>query len=58
MTIAERVRQYRIESLRQTHRAKSAWSALTVLLHPTDDDIESNIAILHTPLSDAPEKLG
>jgi ribosomal protein S18 acetylase RimI-like enzyme len=55
VAIAERVQQYRIESRRQTHKALSV-GPFTVLLHPTDGTIENNIAIPHTPPSEAPEQ--
>jgi hypothetical protein len=55
VAIAERVQQYRIESRRQTHMALAV-GPFTVLLHPTDGAIENNIAIPHTPPSEAPEQ--
>ena len=54
MTIAERVQQYILESRRQT-RTATLVGPFTVLLHPTDGAIESNVAIPHTPPSEAPE---
>jgi ribosomal protein S18 acetylase RimI-like enzyme len=55
MTIAERVQRYLIESQRQTHTATLV-GPLTVLLHPSDGGIESNLAIPHTPPIEAPEQ--
>lgn len=55
MTIAERVQQYVIESRRQT-RTATLVGPFTVLLHPTSGTIESNVAIPHTPASEAPEQ--
>ncbi len=52
MTITERVQQYVIESRRQT-RTAALVGPFTVLLHPTDGAIESNVAIPHTPPSEA-----
>ncbi|HEX8032435.1 MAG TPA: hypothetical protein VF510_01235, partial [Ktedonobacterales bacterium] len=55
MTIAERVQQYVIEIRPQT-RTATLVGPFTVLLHPTSDTIESNVAIPHTPPSDAAEQ--
>lgn len=55
MMIAERVQQYIIERRRQTCAATRI-GPFTVLLHPADDAIESNLAIPYAPPSMAPEQ--
>lgn len=55
MTIAERVQQYVIEIRPQT-RTATLVGPFTVLLHPTSDTIESNVAIPHTSPSEALEQ--
>lgn len=57
MEHVERVQQYLIERQRQDHTATSV-GPFTVLLHPRDDTIKSNVAILHTPSGEVPEQYG
>jgi ribosomal protein S18 acetylase RimI-like enzyme len=51
----ERVQRYLIER-RRPDRTATLIGPFTMLLHPTDDTVESNVAIPHTALTEVPEQ--